>query len=290
MTDSQRSDVNNGVHLCRNDAKLIDDDEIMYPVSLLQQWKARQIESALRAQQQGWRGDQSFALMDHTTVWKEVDTAGMYDHLRAAGMTSAWVAGASDDIATLFGELALNARQHAGSPEFTLRTSGQEVTVSYTESGAPFGRADLESVSNGNGGQLYLNVWVETWDAHFLFFSERTGNVRTWVVRNRAVAPDQGDRCAVLLPRQGRVDIAAFEGCETAQIHLMDRLVFSDMPQLIARLSDTAKGSSVLLSSEVQNNLRLIEKWLERRDPDFGTIRSWDDAIFIERRARPTVD
>lgn len=39
MTPEQRSDIANGIWLCQNHAKLIDDDEIAFPASLLRDWK-----------------------------------------------------------------------------------------------------------------------------------------------------------------------------------------------------------------------------------------------------------
>jgi len=39
MTSEQRSGITNGIWLCQKHAKLIDDDERSFPVSLLQEWK-----------------------------------------------------------------------------------------------------------------------------------------------------------------------------------------------------------------------------------------------------------
>lgn len=40
MTPEQRSSIANGIWLCQSDAKLIDDDELTYTPSVLQEWKA----------------------------------------------------------------------------------------------------------------------------------------------------------------------------------------------------------------------------------------------------------
>ncbi|MFD1703367.1 hypothetical protein ACFSCV_10165 [Methylopila henanensis] len=39
LTPEQRSDITNGIWLCQTHAKLIDDDEISFPSSLLEEWK-----------------------------------------------------------------------------------------------------------------------------------------------------------------------------------------------------------------------------------------------------------
>lgn len=39
MTSSVRSDISNGIWLCQTHAKIIDDDELAYPASLLREWK-----------------------------------------------------------------------------------------------------------------------------------------------------------------------------------------------------------------------------------------------------------
>lgn len=39
MTSETRSHISNGIWLCQTHAKIIDDDEISYPVSLLHEWK-----------------------------------------------------------------------------------------------------------------------------------------------------------------------------------------------------------------------------------------------------------
>lgn len=39
MTPEARSDISNGIWLCQNHAKLIDDDELAYPAHLLREWK-----------------------------------------------------------------------------------------------------------------------------------------------------------------------------------------------------------------------------------------------------------
>jgi hypothetical protein len=39
ITSEARSNIDNGIWLCQNHAKLIDNDELSYPVSLLREWK-----------------------------------------------------------------------------------------------------------------------------------------------------------------------------------------------------------------------------------------------------------
>jgi hypothetical protein len=47
MTPEERSDIKNAIWLCQSDAKLIDDDELSFPATLLHEWKstAEQIAS-----------------------------------------------------------------------------------------------------------------------------------------------------------------------------------------------------------------------------------------------------
>lgn len=39
MTSTERSEIANGIWLCQTHAKLVDDDEVSYPASLLREWK-----------------------------------------------------------------------------------------------------------------------------------------------------------------------------------------------------------------------------------------------------------
>ena len=39
ISSEERSDIGNGIWLCQNHAKLIDDNELSYPISLLREWK-----------------------------------------------------------------------------------------------------------------------------------------------------------------------------------------------------------------------------------------------------------
>ncbi|MBR1266367.1 hypothetical protein JQ629_02485 [Bradyrhizobium sp. AUGA SZCCT0222] len=40
MTSEERSDIKNAIWLCQTHAKLIDDDELSFPASLLREWKS----------------------------------------------------------------------------------------------------------------------------------------------------------------------------------------------------------------------------------------------------------
>jgi outer membrane murein-binding lipoprotein Lpp len=48
MTPEQRKDIDNGIWLCQSCAKLIDSDEIRYPVELLRKWKIQAMEETAR--------------------------------------------------------------------------------------------------------------------------------------------------------------------------------------------------------------------------------------------------
>ena len=49
LTPTQRSDIANGIFLCQNCAKLIDNDPAKYPVSLLLEWKSCAEEEVFNA-------------------------------------------------------------------------------------------------------------------------------------------------------------------------------------------------------------------------------------------------
>jgi len=54
MTEEQRADISNGIWLCQTHAKLIDDDELAYPASLLREWKET-AEHMAALEAQGYR-------------------------------------------------------------------------------------------------------------------------------------------------------------------------------------------------------------------------------------------
>ncbi|MVT07814.1 hypothetical protein [Chitinophaga tropicalis] len=74
MTPEQRSDISNGIWLCQNCARMIDVDDILFPVDLLMAWKAeaegriRAIVTSRRAQQQE-QIVQPVPYMDVELVW-----------------------------------------------------------------------------------------------------------------------------------------------------------------------------------------------------------------------------
>jgi hypothetical protein len=52
LTNEQRASAENGIWLCQNHAKLVDNDEVRYTVALLQDWK-RRVENAALAELEG---------------------------------------------------------------------------------------------------------------------------------------------------------------------------------------------------------------------------------------------
>lgn len=49
LTNEQRQSIENGIWLCQTHGKLVDNDELRYPVEMLQKWKALSEEAALLA-------------------------------------------------------------------------------------------------------------------------------------------------------------------------------------------------------------------------------------------------
>jgi hypothetical protein len=58
LTPRQRCSASNGIWLCQNDGKLVDNDEQQYPVALLRQWKADAEATAERALRQPRRASE----------------------------------------------------------------------------------------------------------------------------------------------------------------------------------------------------------------------------------------
>lgn len=290
MTDDERADISNGIHLCEDHAKLIDNDESLYTVDLLLRWKERQTDLAIQAQRSGWAFAFVEGLVQHSCAWavsptRDISADGVHDFIRAVGSSSVWDSDAADDLGTLMTELALNAARHAGATEVTLSSRSQEISLSYDEGVELFGLSQLRSSVKGRGGQTFLEIWSKKWGQHFLLLSESRGGQRVWTVRNLAVAPVAGAACAVSLERdaRGNFDSTGLEGCDLAQIHLVGRWSFSDVASLVHRIRQVTEHTPVLLTSEHAHTVGLVGHWLAQGGIARESVQLWSDAALFEQ-------
>ena len=291
MDDDQRAHISNGIHLCEDHAKLIDNDEALYTPELLEQWKQRQITLAREAQKVGWAAARVDGLIPHAREWavsptQDVSAKGVHDFVRAVGASAAWDPDAAKDVATLVIEIALNASRHAGATRIALRSGTQSISLSYDESAVPFGLHEWRSVTNGNGGQAFLDMWSASWGSRFSLTSKSLNGRRIWTVRNLAVAPEEGAVCSVQVSRESRssFDSATLDGCDVAQVHLAGQWSFSDIFGLVCKLDGLRTDRPVLVTSEDGYSLNLLIRGFERGDL-FGGITVWSDAVLLGHKA-----
>ena len=281
MTDVQRAEPGNGLWLCEYDAKLIDNDAIRYPIALLKQWKAQRIVIAQFEQEQG-AGASPAAILAHQLSLQasspaQAPTTEVERFLEASGVSRAWGRDTLDYTVTLLSELGLNALLHANATELHIRSGPGEVELSYVEGSSPFGMNEFEAVAPGRGGRTMLAIWHEDWNERYFLTSRLQDAVRYWTVRELAVVPPPDTPCVAAITRPRELDLAAFVNCEVPHIVLMQRLIFSDMPQLFAQIKQLLASGSVLVTTPVEHNLDVLRQW-HSRHPGPYKLHFWKDA------------
>lgn len=285
MSPKALSDIDNGIWLCRDDAKLVDDDEIVYTVELLRGWREAHLADNVRKQDLDPRISRRLFPTVTRVNLRDIPAEGIASvtsrFVQAVAVAEAW----GDDVAaptgSLIAELVKNAADHAGAPDATLTATRHAIVLTYAEPAAtPFGRNDLEKSEHGRGGQGRLALWTERFGTRFRLSSRLARGRRTWTVRNLSVAPDVLAACTIST-NDKNVSAPRLRGC--AEIHLVVERVMSmsDARGVLAAVDHWVSRLPVLVTSERKYDIQEIEDWITHRKLTQYEYERWPHAIYL---------
>lgn len=267
LTSLQRRSLENGVWLCQNHGKLVDDDETRYPVQLLLQWRKRAEELAhmeLSGDSHDW--DELFVherpldptAADH--LHSEIDT-----FIRDVGALEIWEAPAADAARLAIYEIALNEVEHGHTTKLTIKSEPNAITI---RSHAPrFGRSELLGCTAGRGGKAAVEALL-TEMAGTLDLVYRYEDASEWSVVF-VHGSDESWPCGVSLDDLLSRDFAEIEaglaGCAEVHIYTPRLFAYSDASKLFARVPELFEGRAVVVHGVGAGRMR---DWVVSFVPD----------------------
>lgn len=238
LSREQRAAYENGIWLCGNHAKLIDDNEDRFPEKLLQSWK-RNAERNARLQVARATGSFTHTLLiDHrVTVYEGDLNRHVLEFFEDTGAADAWGQDVYDSALMLTYELAINSFTHGGARAVHLKA--EKGCLHMTYHGSIFGPSDLERVS-GRGGAAALASFKEQCNGSMeLTYRHRDGaNEFTLVDLKRNL--NHRHPCALRLTRNAIAGngFESVRGCTEIHIYVGTNRIwgFSDARQLIEQV------------------------------------------------------
>ncbi|WP_151770080.1 hypothetical protein [Streptomyces abyssomicinicus] len=240
LSRGERAGYGNGIWLCAIHAKLIDDNEDRYPVSLLRTWKENAERNARVRVGRPADSRVPSLLLDHAVVIPKGDESRALAHfLDDVGALEAWGPVVFEATKFLAYETALNAFDHGGAESLGVRTEKGCLFLSYE---APeFGPLDLEK-AEGDGGAAALRSFKDQCDGIMELTYRHRDGVNEWSVVDLSRGLNNHP-CALRLTRnigQG-ADFTRVEGCAEVHVHVPDTdriFSFSDAGKLARQLVD----------------------------------------------------
>ncbi|MFK0116464.1 hypothetical protein [Streptomyces sp. NPDC090994] len=242
LSPQQRAAYDNGIWLCGNHAKLIDDNEDRYPVRLLSAWKRSAERNARLRVGRPTREQAPSLLVDHDIVIPDGDPRQLVlDFFEDIGASRAWGREIHDSTFFFVYEVALNAFAHGRSESLSLKTRKGCLYILYT--GQKFGPLDLDAIT-GQGGAAALKSFRRQCNGYIeLAYRHREG-LNEWVLIDLARSLNHRHPCGLQLTRNviAAGDYNRVKGCAEVHLYVPQMFSFSDTGrlarQLIAHLPD----------------------------------------------------
>lgn len=252
LTSVERRSINNGVWLCQNDAKQIDDDPRRFSIELLRRWRSAAETAA--AQEQGRAQAQSAALRGVFVEYDKplIDDAELLrrdvsEFLVDVGANVVWSTHSSLVYMVLY-ELALNALRHGNAQLVRLRSDRTGVTL--LDDGARFGLADLRR--GGRGGHLVVTELERTAAGGITVRHDWARGLNRWTLIDEPSVLGGNTPCGVAVTGRGpemlakaRFDFRTLAHCDEVHIYAPELWSASDWFILKAAVGEFIQDKTV---------------------------------------------
>lgn len=261
QSPEERRSFENGIWLCQTDGKLIDDDEVRFPNTLLEQWKRLAEERAAR---ELGRSSSHMPLADREIVSlgralvpdREKLRFEVDEFLVDVGGKTAW-GNQYDLVRMVLYELAINAVEHGNARNMTM-ASGDGV-ISLEADGEAFSHTRL---SGAGGGAVSVAHVSESSNGAFSLRFQETDDGGRWMVIDEVIAGGANTPCSVapLSPREfpdseTMEKLERLAGCEHVHVYPGELWSYSDWFMFLQT------------AAEVLPNVPLILHGLGRESP-----------------------
>jgi len=187
LSVAQLRHIDNGIWMCRNHGKQIDDDECTYTPELLKAWRRLAERKAELRQQLGLNVNfltVAEAGLDPAHVVVEIadvtsTSQRLFEAFFESCLSDSWGQELTNQARELAVELCQNALTHGGASIF--RAAITSVSIVLEDNGIKFGINDLTTHGNGRGGAGAARQIVNNSDQMLVATSmwEQPGNVHT---------------------------------------------------------------------------------------------------------------
>lgn len=252
QTNEQRSSDANGIWLCAVHAKLIDDDEERFTVSLLREWKRIAEETAFLEIGRPTEASSGVIFPSYSVdlAWRGSRATfhiQIANFMNDTGIVRNWGLKESRKVHNLIYEIALNAVHHGGVQHMQLEIDRFDLTLRYN--GERFGLRDLLATS-GRGGRRTVESFIECdGEVRTLSFSHDSG-VNTWIISDLE-HPDAGVAPCCIKPTVdgylGDADhLETLTLCDEVHVFLPELFSLSDGYELIGALEQEFPDQSLV--------------------------------------------
>lgn len=280
QTSDERSSRANGIWLCSNDAKAIDDEE-RYGVDLLSAWRntAEDLARAEKGKPDPSATDLKRRLVRYRRELRSLDMASqeILDFLHDIGAARVWGDG-WELVRLLLTELALNAFEHGGVEDIEI--DALDHAVRLCDNGPPFGKSDL--MRGGCGGHRAMSDFEQHTVGSFSVRYRRDGELNEWAVVDQVANLGSDAPCSMSLPDSGRRDrqsvvemvgreVDRLAGCEEFHVYHIPHWGYSYWLMVMMALADRLTSQRLVVHGLPSNHpvARMIAEQVPRsRFPD----------------------
>jgi hypothetical protein len=239
LTPEQRRGTANGIWLCQNHAKQIDDDVVRFTVQLLRDWK--ELAEMRAASEQGAANHWTLP-MAIPAKKALVEFDGDYDALHETiqifgedtGLARVWGAMTEEKIHYLLYELMINAFEHAEAAQVELRSRRFGLELTYQ--GDRFGIDDLLNNTGGGGGKASLEAVRMEEAGRFELTYRWTRGTSTWGIVD--FLRDDGDFFPCSMHWNAPRSSTVLQTCDEVHVYLPERFSMSDSKRLPEEVED----------------------------------------------------
>ena len=261
LSSQERQVFDNGIWLCQNHAKMIDDDEIRYTRDLLIDWRGAAEERA--REEQGLPmlrvsgGSRRLVAHRRTLGPDQAELReGVHDFLVDVGAPYAW-GDHYELVRMVLYELALNSVEHGGTQAVELESRAGMVTI--RDQGQRFGVDDLRAGGEG-GYQSITDLETDAAGTFALMYRFARG-FNEWCVVDQIVSDGANTPCGILAPGLGRneLEFVASEVrrlTDCPEVHLYPGRLwsYSDWGPVLRRLEAELGGRRLIVHGVRHNS------------------------------------